>query len=168
MIFKTRVGPTLAMKPPMLYDWPHIQLPCVPTQSRGLFFKDFERYMDLKDELMSEIVYGRRVNVTKLEAVYSPDIDRSRQTYHMQAWFCLLNFFLFVDEDNNARFSSLITITEQLEEGQMPMSLCVGEMITSLVVVKKDPKGKFLRSPVLSGENIFSHELKNLFLPCVF
>lgn len=100
--------------------------------------------MDWRDEVMSEIVYGRRVNLTWVAAVYRPTTNRSSQTYRMQALvFCSLSRLLFVKGDNGVGFSSLITIVEQLEVGRTPMPLYVGQMITSLDVMKKNPKGKF-------------------------
>lgn len=76
--------------------------------------------MDLKDELLSKIMFGRWVNLINLAAVYSPIIDRSRQTYRMRALvFCPLSRFLFVNKDNGAYFSNLITVAEQLEVGRI-------------------------------------------------
>lgn len=102
-------------------------------------------------------MYGRHVNLTRLVAVYNPLNNKSRQTYGMWALvFSLLSRFLFVNGDNGARFSSLIIVAEQLKVGLTPRPLCVGEMITSMDVVKKDPKGQFSGSPpTIEGKNNF-------------
>lgn len=62
--------------------------------------------MDVKDELLSEKMYRRRVDLTRLPAVYSPITDRSMQIYRMRALvFCLLSQFLSVNGDNDVGFS---------------------------------------------------------------
>lgn len=61
---------------------------------RIIFFKDFERFMELKEENIFEILYGRRVILTRLAARNSSPTKRARQTYRMRALvFCLLAVF---------------------------------------------------------------------------
>lgn len=57
--------------------------------------------------------------------------------------------------DNGAGFYPLNTLAEQLEVGRTSMLLCAGEIITSLDVVNKDPKGQFSGSPLLLQVKIF-------------
>ena len=133
-----------------ILGFPGLDLVVIPRINK-YYYKDFERFFNLKDKDLTNIIGGSIVNLKEFARHYfDRPYSESFHVYRRRAFlFCMFNQYLLTSGRTNEGQAIILTVLEQIKSGRNPMPLIVDETMLSLDELKRNSKAPFWGSPIL-------------------